>query len=44
VLLERHDPRPYLVDWMAAWIAQTVALAVYLAALRYGWMVLPLGA
>jgi diguanylate cyclase (GGDEF)-like protein len=36
VLLERHDPRPYLVDWMAAWIAQAVALAVYLAALRYG--------
>ena len=36
VLLERHDPRPYLADWMAAWIAQAVALAVYLAALRYG--------
>ena len=36
VLLERHDPRPYLADWMAAWIAQAVALAVFLAALRWG--------
>jgi diguanylate cyclase (GGDEF)-like protein len=39
VLLERHDPRPYLADWMAAWIAQAVALAVYLAALRWGWTI-----
>ena len=39
VLLERHDPRPYLADWMAAWIAQAVALAVFLAALRWGWTV-----
>ena len=39
VLLERHDPRPYLADWMAAWIAQTVALAVFLAALRWGWTI-----
>jgi diguanylate cyclase (GGDEF)-like protein len=39
VLLERHDPRPYLVDWMAAWIAQAVALAVFLASLRWGWAV-----
>ena len=37
VLLERHDPRPYLADWMAAWIAQAVALAVFLASLRWGW-------
>jgi len=36
VLLERHDPRPYLADWMAAWIAQAVALAVFLASLRWG--------
>ena len=36
VLLERHDPRPYLADWMAAWIAQAVALAVFLVALRWG--------
>jgi len=39
VLLERHDPRPYLADWMAAWIAQAVALAVFLASLRWGWTV-----
>src|SRR5947209_11463273 len=39
VLLERHDPRPYLADWMAAWIAQAGALAVFLAALRWGWTV-----
>jgi len=36
VLLERHDPRPYLADWLAAWIAQAVALAVFLASLRWG--------
>ena len=39
VLLERHDPRPYLADWMAAWIAQAIALAVFLASLRWGWTV-----
>jgi diguanylate cyclase (GGDEF)-like protein len=39
VLLERHDPRPYLADWMAAWIAQAVALAVFLASLRWGWAI-----
>jgi diguanylate cyclase (GGDEF)-like protein len=39
VLLERHDPRPYLADWMAAWIAQAVALAVFLASLRWGWTI-----
>src|SRR5882762_2493982 len=39
VLLERHDPRPYLADWMAAWLAQAVALAVFLASLRWGWTI-----
>jgi diguanylate cyclase (GGDEF)-like protein len=39
VLLERHDPRPYLAEWMAAWIAQAIALAVFLTALRWGWTV-----
>jgi diguanylate cyclase (GGDEF)-like protein len=32
VLLERHDSRPYLRDWMAAWIAQVLALGALLAA------------
>ncbi|HET7747378.1 MAG TPA: GGDEF domain-containing protein [Vicinamibacteria bacterium] len=30
VLLERHDRRAYLRDWMAAWIAQGLALATLL--------------
>lgn len=37
VLLERHDPRPYLRDWMAAWIVQGVALAALLATSRRDW-------
>jgi diguanylate cyclase (GGDEF)-like protein len=37
VLLERHDSRPYLRDWMAAWIVQGVALAVLLATIRRDW-------
>src|SRR2546426_570941 len=36
VLLERHDPRPYLADWMAAGFAQAVAPAVSLPSLRGG--------
>jgi diguanylate cyclase (GGDEF)-like protein len=35
VLLERHDTRPYLRDWMAAWIAQALALGALLAAARW---------
>ncbi len=34
VLLERHDPRPYLRDWMAAWIVQGIALAALLVTSR----------
>lgn len=30
VLLARHDPRPYLRDWTAAWLAQVLALAFLL--------------
>jgi diguanylate cyclase (GGDEF)-like protein len=37
VLLERHDPRPYLRDWMAAWIVQLVALAALLVTSRRDW-------
>jgi diguanylate cyclase (GGDEF)-like protein len=37
VLLERHDPRPYVRDWMAAWIAQVAALGALLASSREGW-------
>ena len=37
VLLERHDPRPYLRDWMAAWIVQGVALAALLLTSRRDW-------
>ena len=37
VLLERHDPRPYLRDWMAAWIAQGIALAALLFTIRRDW-------
>jgi diguanylate cyclase (GGDEF)-like protein len=37
VLLERHDPRPYLGDWMAAWIVQAVALAALLVTSRRDW-------
>lgn len=37
VLLERHDPRSYLRDWMAAWIVQGVALAALLATSRHDW-------
>ena len=37
VLLERHDPRPYLRDWMSAWLAQGIALAVLLFTIRRDW-------
>jgi diguanylate cyclase (GGDEF)-like protein len=37
VLLERHDPRPYLRDWMACWIAQAIALGVLLFTIRRDW-------
>lgn len=37
VLLERHDPRPYLRDWMAAWIAQGLALGALLLTSRQDW-------
>jgi diguanylate cyclase (GGDEF)-like protein len=37
VLLERHDSRPYLRDWMAAWIAQGLALAALLVVSRRDW-------
>ena len=37
VLLERHDPRPYLRDWMAAWIVQGAALAALLLTSRRDW-------
>jgi diguanylate cyclase (GGDEF)-like protein len=37
VLLERHDPRPYLRDWMAAWIVQGAALAAFLVTSRRDW-------
>src|SRR5688572_26596375 len=39
VLLERHDPRPYLRDWMAAWIVQGVALAALLVTTREDWQI-----
>lgn len=35
VLLERHDPRPYVRDWMAAWSAQALALAGLIFASRW---------
>ena len=35
ILLERHDSRPYLRDWMAAWIAQMLALGALLVAARW---------
>lgn len=35
VLLERHDSRPYLRDWMAAWVAQVLALGALLVAARW---------
>jgi diguanylate cyclase (GGDEF)-like protein len=37
VLLERHDPRPYLRDWMAAWIVQGAALGALLLTSRHDW-------
>ena len=37
ILLARHDPRPYLRTWTAAWVAQVVALAVLLVSLREDW-------
>ena len=37
VLLERHDPRPYLRDWMAAWLAQGFALTALLLTSRRDW-------
>ena len=35
VLLERHDPRPYVRDWRAAWLAQVLALAGLIFASRW---------
>jgi len=35
VLLARHDPRPYLRSWTAAWIAQVLALAALMVASRW---------
>jgi diguanylate cyclase (GGDEF)-like protein len=32
-LLTRHDPRPYLRAWAAAWLAQAIAAAILLAQL-----------
>ena len=37
VLLERHDSRPYLRDWMASWIAQGIALGALLFTIRRDW-------
>jgi diguanylate cyclase (GGDEF)-like protein len=37
VLLERHDTRPYLRDWMAAWVAQGLALTALLFTSRRDW-------
>lgn len=37
VLLGRHDPRPYLRAWAAAWVTQVVALAALLLSARQGW-------
>jgi hypothetical protein len=37
LLLARHDPRPYLREWTAAWVAQAIALAMFLGASWYGW-------
>jgi diguanylate cyclase (GGDEF)-like protein len=37
VLLERHDTRPYLRDWMAAWVAQGLALTALLLTSRRDW-------
>lgn len=34
-LLERHDPRPYVRDWMAAWAAQALALSGLIFASRW---------
>src|SRR5262249_496367 len=36
VLLARHDPRPYLRTWTAAWLAQVLGLAALLGASRLG--------
>lgn len=35
--LQRHDPRPYLRDWMAAWAAQALALCGLRAAAHLDW-------
>lgn len=37
LLLARHDPRPYLRAWTAAWVAQVLSLAVLLASSLRGW-------
>jgi diguanylate cyclase (GGDEF)-like protein len=37
LLLARHEPRPYLRQWTAAWIAQAVALALFLGAWSFDW-------
>lgn len=39
VLLERHDPRPYLGAWLAAWVAQALALGTLLVTGRRDWQV-----
>jgi diguanylate cyclase (GGDEF)-like protein len=36
LLLARHEPRPYLREWISAWIAQAVALAVLLTSAWQG--------
>ena len=35
-LLSRHDPRAYLRDWTAAWVARALALLTLLVAVRQG--------
>jgi diguanylate cyclase (GGDEF)-like protein len=37
LLLARHEPRPYLREWIGAWIAQSLALALLLLADWRGW-------
>jgi diguanylate cyclase (GGDEF)-like protein len=37
LLLARHDPRPYLRAWTAAWIAQVLSLAALLVSNLRGW-------
>ncbi len=37
LLLARHDPRPYLRAWTAAWIAQVLSLTALLVSNLRGW-------